>query len=172
MGEGPKTKVLYESFTSYKVICCCCGQVLRIIKKKILWKIKSTISKLFKFFLMFLFHRLTGILWNEKWRILCVSEVFQDVITLWAGHPVWGPRGFNAGSVLQQAVIFGQFRITPHRQPIEKTHHVTGKSRLDCSFTQINCLATHPKRNAQAMLGKTITSAREKAPARYEPADT
>lgn len=58
---------------------------------------------------------------------------------------MWGPAGLNAGSVLQQAVILGQFGVTSNRQPKDKTqvYHVTAKQSRLVSFIPVSTELSH-----------------------------
>lgn len=66
-------------------------------------------------------------------------------MSLRAGQPLWGPAGLDAGSVLQQAVIFGQFGVTSSRQPIEEKQ---GEDASDKHSHQVLNSVTYPKRKA------------------------
>lgn len=47
----------------------------------------------------------------------CRLQILQDVVTLSAGHPLWRPAGFDAGPLLQQTVVLGQFGEASSREP-------------------------------------------------------
>lgn len=59
-----------------------------------------------------------------------LSDVFQQQFLLGTLQPVRGPAGFDAGPVLQEGVVLGQFGVTPRRQPAQQ--EAKAQKKRDC----------------------------------------